>query len=63
MPLSSLVHVARGRAASTSCLVGGFDDALGGAFVLASISWQATHARLARYCMFDSDDARKRKRD
>lgn len=34
VPLSRLVHVARGRAASTSCLVGGFDDALGGALGL-----------------------------
>jgi hypothetical protein len=31
-PCRAWVHVARGRAASTSCLVGGFDDALGGAF-------------------------------
>jgi hypothetical protein len=33
-PLSRLGQVARGRAASTSCLVGGFDDALGGALGL-----------------------------
>jgi len=44
-------------------LVGGFDTlALGGALWAARIRWQAMHARLARYCTVDSDDARKRKR-
>jgi hypothetical protein len=47
------VHVAQGRAASTSCLVGGFDDALGGALLAR---WQTAHARRLRYCMVCSDD-------
>jgi hypothetical protein len=31
-PCRAWAHVARRRAVSTSCLVGGFDNALGGAF-------------------------------
>jgi hypothetical protein len=60
-PCRAWVHVARERAASTSCLVGAFDNALGGAFSSAGIRWQAAHAHRLRYCMVDSDDARKRK--
>lgn len=53
-----------GKAASTSCLVGGFDDALGGASALPGFA--GTLARCARTTLDATawstvDDARKRK--
>lgn len=43
-----------GKAASTSCLVGGFDDALGGASALPGFAGTLRTHDFGRYCMVDS---------